>query len=194
MGSGIEDVGDACASARIERIAHSLSLECRWSGQMPSMYSVASHSVYVSLRCEELALVGGHSVGAAKSVALHGLMHDAAEAYTGDLITPIKDSALLQVSNRILTWREWEDTLLLQIYMALAIPASEGWEDLIVHKADKEILLDEIQRLDIGQVKYEEIASAGSKYEGVSPAGYAVMCASAEDAEADFLARWDELR
>jgi 5'-deoxynucleotidase YfbR-like HD superfamily hydrolase len=58
-------------------IAHSLSLQCRWTGHTKFHYSVAQHSYYCSL------------LGPATE-AFDRLMHDAAEAYIGDLNRPIK--------------------------------------------------------------------------------------------------------
>lgn len=70
----------------VEEIAHALSFVCRFGGHVlgDKPYSVAEHSVYVS-RCvaethPELALVG--------------LLHDAPEAYLGDVIRPLKRGLL----------------------------------------------------------------------------------------------------
>ena len=64
-------------SIRIEDIAHALSNVCRFAGQSRVFYSVAQHSLIVSSLCRA-------------EQARIGLMHDAAEAYLGDLTRPVK--------------------------------------------------------------------------------------------------------
>lgn len=65
-------------------IAHGLAHICRFGGQSMQFYSVAEHSVFVS----ELLTYRGFPW----EVAMLGLLHDAHEAYTGDMIRPITRS------------------------------------------------------------------------------------------------------
>lgn len=60
----------------IEDIAHALSLICRFGGHCREFYSVAEHSVRCTLVLPSLPV----------------LLHDATEAYLGDVIRPIKSS------------------------------------------------------------------------------------------------------
>jgi hypothetical protein len=61
----------------IEDIAHGLAYQCRFNGQTSAFYSVAQHSLMVA------ALVPDELRFAA-------LLHDAAEAYLGDMVKPLK--------------------------------------------------------------------------------------------------------
>ena len=67
---------------RINDIAHALSLICRFGGHTVEHYSVAQHSLLVQRILEDM--------NASPEVQLAGLMHDAHEAYIGDMPTPIK--------------------------------------------------------------------------------------------------------
>ena len=58
-------------------IAASLSNLCRYNGNIPCFYSVAEHSFHCSYLVPE-------------EHALTALLHDATEAFVGDMITPIK--------------------------------------------------------------------------------------------------------
>jgi uncharacterized protein len=60
----------------IEDIAHGLSNICRYAGQCRKFYSVAEHSIHVSY--------------VAQGFEYPALMHDATEAFLGDITRPLK--------------------------------------------------------------------------------------------------------
>jgi 5'-deoxynucleotidase YfbR-like HD superfamily hydrolase len=68
----------------IEDIAHALSRQCRYNGHCVGFISVARHCIWVASHLE--------TEGFDETVQLTGLLHDAAEAYLGDLVRPIKHS------------------------------------------------------------------------------------------------------
>jgi 5'-deoxynucleotidase YfbR-like HD superfamily hydrolase len=61
-------------------IAHSLSNTCRFGGHCKNFYSVAEHSLLVGKKMHDIS----------KGITLAGLLHDAAEAYIGDVTRPVK--------------------------------------------------------------------------------------------------------
>jgi len=64
----------------IGAIAHSLSLQCRFTGQCRKFYSVAEHSVLVSRVMEQVGL----------GDPMEGLLHDAVESVLADVARPAK--------------------------------------------------------------------------------------------------------
>lgn len=72
-------VQDVC----IQDIIVSLSRQNRFNGHTHYEYNVAEHSVWVSMKCEDES-------GGDLSLAACGLMHDAAEAYIGDIVRPVR--------------------------------------------------------------------------------------------------------
>lgn len=58
-------------------IANSLSKICRFGGHIHDFYSVAQHSVLVAAMADS-------------DIKMEALMHDAAEAFVGDMIKPLK--------------------------------------------------------------------------------------------------------
>ena len=70
-------------------IAHALSNICRYGGHSKTFYSVAQHSVLVSEIVVEHWLAD-HGAMPRRDLALAALLHDAAEAYVGDVVKPLK--------------------------------------------------------------------------------------------------------
>lgn len=75
----------------IEDIAYSLARQCRFNGHVREYFSVAQHCVLVSDHVPE-------------GLEMSGLLHDAAEAYTGDISQPLKsllDGGFSAIEDRI---------------------------------------------------------------------------------------------
>lgn len=64
-------------------VSGALSKMCRFGGQIERFYSVAEHLVH----CARQAKADGHGGG----VQLACLLHDAAEAFVGDVVRPLKN-------------------------------------------------------------------------------------------------------
>lgn len=96
----------------IEDIAHALSQICRYGGHCAHRYTVAQHSIFVVERLRRR--------GVGKKIQLAGLLHDASEAYLGDIPRPMK--GLLGRSYTILT-----DRMDAAIHEALDLPFPVTW-------------------------------------------------------------------
>ena len=68
---------------RLADIAHALSNLCRYNGHCKKFFNVAEHSILVA---REVLRATGNIV-----LALAALLHDAPEAYLGDVTGPLKD-------------------------------------------------------------------------------------------------------
>lgn len=75
-------------------IANSLSKQCRYNGNIPKFYSVAEHCVllveYMQRELKNSSI--GRSQKGEADLLLQILLHDAAEAYIGDVIYHVKRS------------------------------------------------------------------------------------------------------
>lgn len=107
----------------LEDVAHHLACINRFNGALSQPYSVAQHSVLVSEHCPaEHALVG--------------LLHDATEAYLGDIVTPLKRELR---AAQLIEGRIWT-----AVAAAFGIP--EAMPD-IVHQVDRRALATEALQL-----------------------------------------------
>lgn len=109
----------------INDIAHSLSNQCRFTGHVKKFYSVAQHCVLVSYICDE-------------KDALHGLLHDASEAYLVDIPRPLKRSG------KFAAYLEMEDRLQRMIYKRFGLTTEEPAG---VKRADTKLLATEARDL-----------------------------------------------
>lgn len=118
----------------IEEIAHALSMQNRFNGHTPFPYSVAQHSVLVSCLLE--------SWGEPREVALCGLLHDAAEAYVGDVVRPLK----LALPGYKLIEKRIERALAEQFRIPFPFPPVIKRADNAMLLAEKNCLLEESPR------------------------------------------------
>ena len=115
-------------SIDINDIAHALSNICRFNGHTTVFYSVAAHSICISQAIQKQA---------SPLMALHGLLHDASEAYIHDIISPFK--------HMLTEYKEIERQFQSLIYDRYGIPAPTEAEKHFVKTFDLAALYLEIQ-------------------------------------------------
>ena len=148
----------------IEDIAHGLAHTCRYTGQCNWFYSVAQHSVLVSQVVPQ-------------PFAFAALMHDAAEAFIGDVSRPLKS---LLSEYRTLEERV-EQAIFKRFGLAWPIPEE-------VRKADDAVMLAEME------VLMPSGMSDLAKVAGMVPAEVKILRTSPEVAKMIFMARYADLR
>lgn len=123
---------------RHEDIVMSLSRLCRFNGHVSRTISVAEHSIKVAAMAEHLisleVAAGNLSEQHAYQAALHGLMHDAHEAYLGDIIGPIKKCIIHAMGE---TWETVEGRVQAAILEAYGIAPPPPEVEEAVCMADK---------------------------------------------------------
>lgn len=142
-GIAFTPLAPAVDSIHIRDIAHSLGMQCRYNGHVRRYYSVAEHCVLMSdWVLENEIAADGLTV---EQTALWALLHDAPEAYIGDMVRPLKLA--------MPEFREADDRIMAVIAERFNLPGgtrttlSDGTTGLTLPAAVKEIdtriLLDE---------------------------------------------------
>lgn len=145
-------------------IAHALGMVCRYGGHSRRFYSVAEHCVILS-----------HTVG--PEHALWALLHDATEAYVGDMVWPLKEE--------IPIYRGIEERLMLLICDKYELPWPMPAQ---VKEHDRRIVIDERDALmAVPQAPWLAL-------EGFAPLGVEIEGWSPERAEAEYLNRFTEIK
>jgi uncharacterized protein len=161
-GAIVDLLDPASSQFTLDDIAHGLANLCRYSGQCSEFYSVAEHSILVSEVAEQHAL--------------EALLHDAAEAFLGDITRPLKQ--LLPdfkiIENRI------QSVIMLRFGLSAQIP-------LEVKKADLQVLAaEQAQIMPPGLNSWAQAAN-------IIPASIQVSCWTPHVAKAKFLERFHTL-
>lgn len=149
----------------IEDIAQALSMSCRYSGHVKHFYSVAEHSCILSDKVLELT--------GDKLLAYDALLHDASEAYLNDIPRPIKP----HLNNY--------DYIELLAEKCIQSALSCRPMHHLVRKLDTNIVRDEAEQL------FVSVPSWTNDYELV---GVTVKCLTPEQARAEFMKRFNELK
>lgn len=155
------DIGD---------IARALSNQCRFGGHCRVFYSVAQHSVHVSELIEQRA-------GTLEEV-FAALMHDASEAYLGDMPHPIKHRSPLGAA-----FREAEKHLERAIHERFAIRTASPE----IKHADRALLATERRAFMVETWDWPELA-------GVQPLELELAAWPPDQAEREFSRRFAELQ
>lgn len=109
-------------------IAHALSMTCRFGGHVSEFYSVAQHCVH----CTELV---DHWTTESTALQLYTLLHDASEAYLGDVVRPLKYS--------MPDYLRLEERMMDVIYQGLGLLPPTIGEVEIIKRADNILLMTE---------------------------------------------------
>jgi hypothetical protein len=130
-GAIVDLINPLRSTVNINDIARALSNTCRFNGHTSGFYSVAQHCVIVSAMLREQSA----------ETQMWGLLHDAHEAYIGDITAPVQTALGLHVSRAFSEIRGRFDTIIRQ----MAGVVSPDYE--AVATADIQLLL--VEKRDI---------------------------------------------
>jgi hypothetical protein len=173
----------------IRDIAHALSMLCRYCGHTRSFYSVAEHSLLVSRLAEHAATVDEQHDPRSDSVriaAKWGLLHDASEAYLGEVCRGLKHRPgtmeVYREAEESLSWKIW------QRFMAPRDAVEQHFlEKRIVKPIDRAVCGTEMR-----QLMHRALDTDGNPLPRSIP-GVVVGVMGPAVAETNFLARFVEL-
>jgi hypothetical protein len=125
-GKAFEHTDPSPAMIDIVDVAHGLAHQCRFNGHLSRFYSVAEHSVYVSMVVPSV-------------IAKAALLHDAAETWMGDLPQPIKGLHP--------QFAFYEAMIMRQVHRKFHVPLMTDEEEKILAAADRWMAYQEVRHL-----------------------------------------------
>lgn len=162
---------DFAGEIRIEDIAHSLSQQCRFNGHTKEFYSVAQHCCLMARYFEHAKFEN--------RMILAALLHDAAEAYLGDIPTPIKNCLPLI--------KNGEKLLLDRIYNWAGVDTLNAEEKALIDDLDECLLYSEKMILLGDEVDW--------KFNTIGlPLTFEIRAWDAKTAENEYLKMWNSKR
>jgi len=158
-GRKIDLINPTSEMVDIEDIAHSLSMICRFNGHCRDFYSVAEHSVMVESNGSEIWMSHESERPSDQiSMRLHPprelmleslclLLHDAAEAYIGDLTTPLKRGLDSIGAAGFSPIGELERRWLMAIGQAFGLGGRLAEPSVLMQRADERVMVSEVTSL-----------------------------------------------
>lgn len=150
----------------IEDIAIGLARECRYGKMTLRWYSVAEHSVLVSILAEEVALATRPEL--AQAVAREGLFHDCDEAPLHDMPRPIKHDPGMHLEHYRALGARYRDVVF-ERFGIKPTAETHGMIDTI----DKRLVVDEVSQFmrfpSMYLERHADVKPIGCKIPGLDP-------------------------
>jgi uncharacterized protein len=156
----------------IESISHSLSMLCRFTGHVRHFYSVGQHSWLGSYLVPE-------------EDALEFLLHDASEAFIGDMNRPLKHMTAAGGP-----YREVEAKIMQAIRRKFGLPLTQSES---IHRVDNEMLYAEKAQL-MSPLAWTQASREGCECPDTTAANVVIHEMTPREVEEVFLERFTQLR
>ena len=171
----------------IEDIAHGLSFVCRFGGQCTYFYSVAQHSMLVATLVQR--------AGGTLDEMRWALLHDAPEAYLGDVVWPLKQAP--EMAGYKTLEHEAERAMAEAFGLSWPMPGIVKHFDLVLLATEKRDIMNR-RPGDGPLIERQLLANAEARLGGwssarVEPHDERIMPLAASAAHKAFLAAWKDL-
>lgn len=166
---------------KIEEIANALSNTCRYGGRVKKYYSVAEHSVLMTKAILKELDTMFSMAPLKEEIALVALLHDAEEAFLGDIVSPIKNF----IHTYTINLQAICDYVANRIYEKYQLDKYYSNFYGLICQYDERILLDEYKILFNNEYPNEN---------NLRPLDIEIQFLSPEEAKKEFLKLFNKLR